>query len=235
MSSNTETLKSYANKSKAKRGLQAFGKFTDEQMENPEVGAILFQHGESGKWSFDTEDVRPVLLKITRDEVAQHSVIAHEDRPDVGSDDSVENTQPAPSPESEQPAAPADDAAAPAPVVFGALANTLQSAPAAPAPVASAPRAQSRSTYTIEKNRPEQNGIKRPSAGGLCRAVWDACDELREKLAGAIPGSADIRKLSDDRGWNRNNTMIEFYQWRKYNGVVGRTPKAEEPVEAKVE
>ena len=29
----------------------------------------------------------------------------------------------------------------------------------------------------IEKNREEQNGIKRPSVGGKCRAIWDALDE----------------------------------------------------------
>ena len=43
-------------------------------------------------------------------------------------------------------------------------------------PAAPAPKAEPKTTgLIIEKNRPEQNGVKRPSAGGLCRAVWDAC------------------------------------------------------------
>lgn len=78
----------------------------------------------------------------------------------------------------------------------------------------------------IEKDRPEQNGIKRPSAGGLCRAVWDAMDELRTTHHGSVPTSEQVRALAESKGWNKNNAMIEFYQWRKFNGIVGRTPKA---------
>jgi hypothetical protein len=105
--------------------------------------------------------------------------------------------------------------------VFGNIGNSLEKQPvASPAPATQ--RAQSRSSYSIEKNRPEQHGIKRPSAGGLCRAVWDACDELREKANGTIPSSEQIRALAESKGWNRNNAMIEFYQWRKYNGITGR-------------
>ena len=41
-------------------------------------------------------------------------------------------------------------------------------------------------------------------------------------------------------GWNPNNASIEYYQWRKYNGISGRVaapkpaveaPAAEAPVE----
>jgi hypothetical protein len=34
-------------------------------------------------------------------------------------------------------------------------------------------------------------------------------------------------------GWNPNNASIEFYQWRKFNGITGRKAKpAATPVEA---
>jgi hypothetical protein len=77
----------------------------------------------------------------------------------------------------------------------------------------------------IEKNRPVQNGITRPSAGGKCRAVWDQLDELRASL-GTVPSSKDVKVLAQQNGWNPNNASIEFYQWRKYNGIFGRAPKA---------
>lgn len=74
-------------------------------------------------------------------------------------------------------------------------------------------------TSKIEKNRPEQNGVKRPSAGGLCRSVWDALDDLREKN-NAVPTSTDVKLLAEANNWNPNNASIEYYQWRKFNGIV---------------
>jgi len=76
----------------------------------------------------------------------------------------------------------------------------------------------------IEKDRPEQNGIKRPSAGGRCRAVWDALDAYRAET-GELPTAKVVASLAADEGWNPNNASIEFYQWRKFNGITGRQPK----------
>lgn len=72
----------------------------------------------------------------------------------------------------------------------------------------------------IEKDRPEQHGVKRPSAGGKCRAVWDALD--LEPTA----DSKRVKALAVEHGWNPANASIEFYQWRKYNGITGRVAKA---------
>lgn len=72
----------------------------------------------------------------------------------------------------------------------------------------------------IEKVREERNGVKRPSAGGKCRAVWDALDALQGELeAGEKVTSAMVKDLAADEGWNANNASIEFYQWRKFNGI----------------
>lgn len=76
----------------------------------------------------------------------------------------------------------------------------------------------------IEKNRPEQNGITRPSAGGRCRAVWDALDEYRTN-EGELPDAKFVRALAVENNWNPNNASIEFYQWRKFNGITGRQAK----------
>lgn len=70
----------------------------------------------------------------------------------------------------------------------------------------------------IEKDRPEQNGIKRPSIGGKCRAIWDALDAYRAET-GELPTSKTVKELAADEGWNPNNASIEYYQWRKYNGI----------------
>lgn len=102
-------------------------------------------------------------------------------------------------------------------------------APMPPLPVSSKPT-QVAVGLVIEKNRPEQNGIKRPSAGGRCRAVWDALDEYRTN-EGVLPDAKFVRALAVENNWNPNNASIEFYQWRKFNGITGRQPK---PVAAAV-
>lgn len=72
----------------------------------------------------------------------------------------------------------------------------------------------------IEKDREEQNGVKRPSVGGACRAVWDVCDKLYAD--GVMPKPAVIKPIAEEKGWNTNNTVIEMYQWRKFMGIRGR-------------
>lgn len=73
----------------------------------------------------------------------------------------------------------------------------------------------------IEKDRPEQNGIVRPSVGGKCRAIWDACDTLYA-TKGRVPMPKEMKDLAKGWGWNENNAVIEMYQWRKFNGYTGR-------------
>lgn len=81
------------------------------------------------------------------------------------------------------------------------------------------PDAHTGTGLKIEKDRPEQNGIKRPSAGGKCRAIWDALDEFRAET-GELPTSKTVKELAADSGWNPNNASIEYYQWRKFNGIA---------------
>jgi len=98
-----------------------------------------------------------------------------------------------------------------------------------PLPVSSKPT-QVAVGLVIEKNRPEQNGVKRPSAGGRCRAVWDALDAYQTET-GEVPTAAVVRSLAADEGWNPNNASIEFYQWRKFHGITGRAKKVAAPAE----
>ena len=101
-------------------------------------------------------------------------------------------------------------------------------------PAAPAPKAEPKTTgLIIEKNRPEQNGVKRPSAGGLCRAVWDAC-WAHQEITGTPPTAKEVKAIAETNGWNLNNASIEYYQWRKFNGISGRVAKAA-PAQAEVE
>lgn len=94
-------------------------------------------------------------------------------------------------------------------------------------PVVYAPKVEG---LKIEKDRPEQNGVKRPSVGGRCRAVWDALDSYLAET-GDQPTAKVVKDLAADEGWNPNNASIEFYQWRKFHGIKGRQPKVEAPAD----
>ena len=86
--------------------------------------------------------------------------------------------------------------------------------PAAPA----VPRV-SRKGYKIQKEREERNGVKRPSEGTVCGAVWAEFDKNPEIKAG------ELADLADAHGWNRTNVSCEFYVWRKFMGIKGRSAK----------
>lgn len=66
----------------------------------------------------------------------------------------------------------------------------------------------------------KEAGIKKPSVGGQCRALWDALDDM--VAAGTQPTAKQVKALAEERGWNPNNASIEFYAWRKFNGIRGR-------------
>ena len=102
---------------------------------------------------------------------------------------------------------------------------------AAPAKGKSEPRARtekptapavprvSRKGYTIQKEREERNGVKRPSEGTVCGNVWAEFDKNPEIKAG------ELATIADANGWNRTNVSCEFYAWRKFMGIKGRAAK----------
>ena len=69
----------------------------------------------------------------------------------------------------------------------------------------------------IEKNREECNGIKRPSIGGVCREIWDFCDAQAK-----TPALKEVKAQAVVKGWDLVTTAIQYYQWRKFSGIVGR-------------
>lgn len=92
--------------------------------------------------------------------------------------------------------------------------RTRSDKPAAPV----VPRVSSKG-YTIQKEREERNGVKRPSEGTVCGSVWAEFDKNPEIKAG------ELATLADANGWNRTNVSCEFYAWRKFMGIKGRAAK----------
>jgi hypothetical protein len=80
------------------------------------------------------------------------------------------------------------------------------------------------------------NGVRKPSAGTTCRHVWDELTRLQAENNGVAPDSKQVKALAEQHKWNTNNASIEFYQWRKFNGISGRTKAsapAAKPIKAK--
>lgn len=69
----------------------------------------------------------------------------------------------------------------------------------------------------IEKDRESRNGVTRPSAGGKCRGVWDMLDAI-----GPNATAKEARTKALELGFDKTTTMVQFYRWRKFNGVEGR-------------
>lgn len=63
--------------------------------------------------------------------------------------------------------------------------------------------------------------VKRPKEGGRCEKVWKELDRLAAKRD-TPPQLQDILRVGERRSWNPNNTRVEYYQWRKANGISGR-------------
>lgn len=63
-----------------------------------------------------------------------------------------------------------------------------------------------------------QNGIKAPMRAGKCMAVWQACEALY-KATGKVPTLKEVMACEAMQGANVTNTQIEFYRWRKFNGL----------------
>lgn len=74
---------------------------------------------------------------------------------------------------------------------------------------------------TIEPNRAEQNGLKRPSAGSTCALIWSACDRITAEK-GSTCTSGEL--FAACNGLNECTLRTQYARWRQYNGVTGRLP-----------
>lgn len=98
-------------------------------------------------------------------------------------------------------------------------------------PIVDVPAPAPKKATSKRQERECQNGVYKPKAG-KCRTVWDWCDlkcdtdyETHVNSEG-IPTVADVRDKATAEGWNTTNAVIEYYNWRKFNGITGRAKKA---------
>lgn len=127
-----------------------------------------------------------------------------------------------PAPAEPEPAKPSSAASAFGAAAFAAL--SVDNHAPKPLPRAPKPVAEKKTRVPAEV----KNGIRKPQPGTVCRAVWDAIEEFNER-EGRVATSKDMRKIGEEKGWNQNNVSIEFYAWRKFNGISGRAAKPAEP------
>lgn len=75
------------------------------------------------------------------------------------------------------------------------------------------------SGYTIEKNRPTQNGVTRPSSGTRTEEIWILCDKL---FAAGNMTSAEVYKAAKEAGMNVNTVARQMAEWRKFHGISAK-------------
>ncbi len=71
------------------------------------------------------------------------------------------------------------------------------------------------------KKEPEQNGIRKPSLGTLCRAAWDLFDAVTTEMKQTAPISY-VLPVALAKGLNEANVKAEYARWKKYHGISGR-------------
>lgn len=76
--------------------------------------------------------------------------------------------------------------------------------------------------------QPEQNGIRRPKAEGLCGRAWAIFDEVSAKN-GSPASITESIALGNEQGLNPSNVRAEYARWRKFHGISGRIAAPKEP------
>lgn len=82
------------------------------------------------------------------------------------------------------------------------------------------------SGYHIDTDRDEKHGVSRRSAGTIGGRLWAIFDKLAAKAG--KPKDLEIAVVKASAlvaDFNANKVVIEFYYWRRYNGVRGRGRK----------
>lgn len=80
---------------------------------------------------------------------------------------------------------------------------------------------QKRQAERDAKKEPEQNGVRKPSVGTLCRAAWDLFDAISTSMGQTAPISY-VLPVALDKGLNEANVKAEYARWKKYHGIAGR-------------
>ena len=69
-------------------------------------------------------------------------------------------------------------------------------------------------------NPDAKNGIAPPKEGTSSAAVWDACEQLKETEAGAVPSAVIAALAADKLTINSSTVKTQIARWRQFNGMV---------------
>jgi hypothetical protein len=214
---------SYGDKSSARRGTER--KLKAAKIESP-VDDYLTQ--VNGKWGFWAEDGVPSAKSGTLSRGVQDAV-ADEPKTGVLSDmhGGKSTDAPPPSDMTEEPDSEPEDeddhthSNSPSASAFSGFAFSQLTAQ----PQTSTESTRSQTITKIERNRPEANGVKRPSAGTVCDQVWQIATELSngdEKPSTRIATLSEVVKASEAKGINKFTARTQYARWRVFHGITGR-------------
>ena len=137
-----------------------------------------------------------------------------------------------PEPEVEVQAEPESAPAAPS-MLAGLIGNMLNPESVPQAPKVEAPKKQAEKTgKSVEQNRPEQNGLKRPSSGSTCAIIWDTCDRITSETEHTCTSAELFNAL---QGYNECTLRTQYARWRQFNGITGRLPNQQKQTKLPVE
>lgn len=222
-------FKAYSEKSKARRGLASTYKIT-------EPADLYLIQDENGKWGFDLDDGVPVKLTSFDAELEKIEADKEADRIPRGvytpPEFPARTEEPQPAANVVIPEVPAEpeheEPVAPSPFGMFAISQLTNGKKTVLAEV-KPERTASTKGQKIEKNRVTQNGVQMPSAGTVCRAVWDMLSSMmiknEETSTTPVPTAQDIKAVGVTNSLNLNNVSIEYYRWRKFHGITGHGKK----------
>lgn len=126
-------------------------------------------------------------------------------------------------PEAEVEVQTEPEAAPAAPSMLAGLVGQMLNPESVPAaPKVEQPKKQAEKTSKpIDQNRPEQNGLKRPSAGSTCAIIWDTCDRITSETEHTCTSAELFNAL---QGYNECTLRTQYARWRQFNGITGRLP-----------
>lgn len=157
------------------------------------------QHGKNWEenWSIlESDEGFEIVAALPEDQAVEDQA----DEPEVAETEEPENQAPS--------------------MLSGLVSNMLNPETVPPAP--ELPKKEAEKTgKTIEANRPEQNGLKRPSKSSTCCIIWDTCDRITSEKAATCTSAELFNAL---QGYNDCTLRTQYARWRQFNGITGRLP-----------
>lgn len=80
---------------------------------------------------------------------------------------------------------------------------------------------QARQTRQTRSTKAEVKHDVQAPMSGVCRTIWDFCEKQKKEKQIIMKPKA-MKKVAEDKGWNKTNAVLAMYKWRHFNGITGR-------------